>query len=246
MDFSASPTGMQFQLFGPHHLLVMGLVLAANLSLLPLRRLLGEGARRGIRYLLAFLLVLAEVTYMGWRAYAGIFTLQEALPLHLCSVMAFVGAAALVSRSATLYAFTYFLGIGGAAQALITPEIGIYGFPHVRFFTSAVLHGGLITAALYLTVVEGFRPSWRAMGRVIAGLLLYLGFVGVINSAVGSNYLFIARKPPFPTLIDDLGPWPWYILSLFGVGLLSMLLLYSPFIVLDWRSARRRSRPSAI
>jgi len=26
------------------------------------------------------------------------------------------------------------MGIGGALQALLTPDLGLYGFPHFRFF----------------------------------------------------------------------------------------------------------------
>lgn len=247
MDFSAHPTGMSFEIFGPLHLAMLGLVLAVNVSWLPLRRHLGESARRGIRSTLAFAMVLSEATYMLWRALAGIFTLDEALPLNLCAVMAFVGAAMLVTKNRTLYSFVYFLGIGGAMQALVTPELGIYGFPHVRFFTSFVLHGGIITSAIYMTVVEGFRPSWRSMGHAVSGMLMYMALVGGINAVLGSNYLFIARKPGFPSLIDALGPWPWYILPLIGVGLVTVLLLYTPFLVRDWlRAGRKGSRPATI
>jgi uncharacterized membrane protein YwaF len=39
-------------------------------------------------------------------------------------------------------------------------------------------------------------------------------FVGLVNWAIGSNYMFIARKPDTPSLIDVLGPWPLYIIWL--------------------------------
>jgi uncharacterized membrane protein YwaF len=47
--------------------------------------------------------------------------------------------------------------------------------------------------------------------------------------------MFIAHKPETASLMDMLGPWPWYILSLELVGLAVSLLLYSPFGLKDWR-----------
>jgi hypothetical integral membrane protein (TIGR02206 family) len=60
-----------------------------------------------------------------------------------------------------------------------------------------------------------------------------------LNLAIGSNYMFVAHKPLTPSLIDVLGPWPWYILSLEAIGLVLFLLLYLPWVIHD----RKRSRP---
>jgi len=51
-----------------------------------------------------------------------------------------------------------------------------------------------------------------------------------------SNYMFIAHKPDTPSLLDVLGPWPWYILSAEAVGLAVGLLLYLPFALRDWKA----------
>jgi uncharacterized membrane protein YwaF len=59
-----------------------------------------------------------------------------------------------------------------------------------------------------------------------------------LNFLIGSNYLFIAHKPEVPTLIDVLGPWPFYILPLAGIALGMSLILYLPFAIKDWRTAR--------
>ena len=58
------------------------------------------------------------------------------------------------------------------------------------------------------------------------------------NQILGSNYLFIAHKPETASLIDVLGPWPWYILSLEVIGAVMCLLLYLPFAISDMRKKR--------
>ncbi|MGB2956822.1 MAG: hypothetical protein WBB64_12750 [Anaerolineales bacterium] len=40
----------------------------------------------------------------------------------------------LIKKDQRIFEFTYFMGISGALQALFTPDIGMYGFPHFRFF----------------------------------------------------------------------------------------------------------------
>jgi uncharacterized membrane protein YwaF len=49
--------------------------------------------------------------------------------------------------------------------------------------------------------------------------------------------------------MDFLGPWPWYVLSLAGLALVSSLIYYLPFLIGDLVAARsgpiRRSPPSS-
>jgi len=55
--------------------------------------------------------------------------------------------------------------------------------------------------------------------------------IAVINIILKSNYLFICNKPQYPSLMDYLGKWPWYILSLEVVGIITFFICYSPFAI---------------
>ncbi|MBE0695620.1 MAG: TIGR02206 family membrane protein, partial [Anaerolineaceae bacterium] len=99
-------------------------------------------------------------------------------------------------------------------------------------------HGGIVTAAIFMTVVEGYRPTWKSLGRTLLYMNIYMGIVGLINYLIGSNYLFIAHKPETASLIDVLGPWPWYLLALEGIGLVLFTLLYVPFAIRDLTNHR--------
>lgn len=239
MDFSVHPEGIEFRMFGPPHLAALGLVLAVNMALVPLRRVLGEGGRRAFRLGLVALIGVAFLAHAVWRALVGFWDVRTDLPLHLCDLTAVLSLILLLTRSRWLYDFVYFLGVGGAIQALVTSNVGIYGFPHLYFFTSMIIHGGIVTTGLYFTVVEGYRPTWRTLGRVAGYMFLYTAAIFGLNLLLGSNYLFIAHRPEFPSLIDALGPWPWYVLGLVGVGLASLVLLYLPFALKDWWSRAR-------
>jgi len=138
----------------------------------------------------------------------------------------------LITRSYRLYEICYFWGLAGATQALITPDVGRYGFPHFRFFQCFVSHGLIVTAVLFMTFVEGMRPGLGSLLRALLALNLYAAFIGMVNLLLKANYGFVCRKPDDPSLIDVLGPWPWYLLSLEAAALIGLFLVYLPFLFL--------------
>ncbi|MCD6577526.1 MAG: YwaF family protein [Anaerolineaceae bacterium] len=82
------------------------------------------------------------------------------------------------------------------------------------------------------------RPTWKSMLRVVVITNIYMVVVFGINSIIGSNYLYVNHKPPVPTLLDILPEWPVYLLDMEVIGIAVFLLLYLPFVIKDWRSAK--------
>ncbi len=241
--FTKDYTGAPFELFRGFHLAALGIVILINLSFIFWKDKAGPTARRNFRYALAAVLVLVETAWHLWNLCIGQWTVQTMLPLHLCSVFVWLSVVMLVRRDYRIYEFAYFLGIGGAMQALLTPDAGIYGFPHFRAWQVMVSHGAIVTAAIYMTVVEGFRPTWKSLLRVLVVGNAYMLVVGVINALLGSNYLFIAHKPETASLMDLMPPWPWYILTLELLGGIVFTLLYVPFALKDKFAAIQVRRP---
>lgn len=227
--FAYNYRGAAFVQAGPAHLgalLVIGLLILLGWWL-PLSQSQRAAVRRG----LAVLLLVNELFWHLWHAWYGLWTIQTLLPLNLCNLMVFLSAFTLLTRSQIGYEFIYLLGIPAAVQVLITPALGPWGFPHSLFFQIFISHGGIILAALYLTLGEKMRPTgWRAVGRVALWGTLYAAGIFFLNQFLGSNYLFLAYKPPAATLLDYLGPWPWYFLSMEAIALVLVVLLYLPFM----------------
>jgi len=234
--FTPDYTGAPFVLFNAPHLAALGVILLIALSFIFARKLWGETTRRNFRYFLAGWLILSEITWQAWNAYYGLWSIQTMLPFHLCSIFLWLSVYMLLTKNQPIYELAYFLGIGGALQALITPDAAQYGFPHFRAFQTFAAHGGIFLAGLYMTIVEGYRPTLKSFKRVIIWTNVYMVFVFFLNLAIGSNYLFIGHKPEFPTLIDALAPWPWYILELEVVALVILGVMYIPFLIKDWRA----------
>lgn len=236
--FTKDYTGAPFELFGTAHLIALACVVLVNIIIYLSRKKFSSQGRVYFRYICAAILLLNETTWHLWNYFTGQWTVQTMLPLHLCSVLVFVSAIMLITKSYAIYEFAYLLGIAGATQALLTPDAGIYGFPHFRFFQIFISHGAIVTSAIYMTLVEDFRPYWKSLGHIALWGNVYMAVIFVINQLIGSNYLFIAHKPETASLMDVLPPWPWYILALEGIGAVMCLILYIPFIIKDSRSPK--------
>lgn len=236
LDFDGPP----FELFGQGHLTALLIIVSICFSL-PLIRKWSDDRKRNLVYLWGAMLLINETGWHAWNIYWGKWDIQTMLPLHLCSFtvwgsvyMLFTG-----NRNVYFYETLYFLGIGGATQALLTPDAGAYSFPHFRAFQTFISHGLLVIIPLYMTIVEGYRPTLASFKRIFIVTNLYMIAVFFVNLAIGSNYLFVAHKPEFPTLLDALAPWPWYILELEAIGFVVFFIIYLPFLIKDSRSSRQ-------
>lgn len=233
--FSANYSGAPFQFFSMLHLIPLGVLfliyglLYQQRNYIKLNRLFDLRTRT----FLASILILQELILNSWRLANQTWSPATSLPLHLCGVSVVLNAIMLVNKNYLLFEINYFWGLGGAIQALLTPDIGIYGFPHFRYFQFFISHGLIILAVLYMTFIHGYRPQLKSVWKVFGITNIYLIFIAGFNWLVGGNYLFICYKPVNGSIIDFLGPWPWYVLSLEGVGLVSFLIYYLPWFVRD-------------
>ncbi len=230
---TADYQGEAFVLFDQVHLIALGVILLIILLIFFSRNKMSEKKKQDLRDTMATILILNEISFHLWNYFSGRWTLQTMLPLHICSILVWLSAWMLIKKSYRIYEFAYFIGIGGALQALITPDVGIYGFPHYRFFQTFISHGFIIIAAIYMTVAEEMRPTWKSILRVFIFTNLYMAAVYGINTLIGSNYLYLNHKPLTPSILDMLPDWPIYLLYMEGLGLITTFVLYLPFLIKD-------------
>lgn len=230
--------GEPFRLFSQSHLLVLGAFIGLTLLLYFYRaRIRNYALNRFFRYGLAGILVLTEITFQFWHLATESWYAMYMLPLQLCSVSLLLSVVMLLNKSYRLYEITFFWGLGGAGQAMITPEL-FYPFPHFRFFHFFLAHIGIILACLYMTWVEQYQPTHKSVWKAMGFLNLLLPIAFLTNRLTDGNYLFVSHKPSNPSLLDYLGPFPWYILALELVAILLFYLLYASFA---WRNKSVRS-----
>jgi len=206
-----------------------------------------SGSRRfdvAVRWSLAGGCLASEIYLIVWWSWTGA-RLQELLPLQLCDMSIVIAPIVLLTGSRRWYELLYFWGIGGAMQGLLTPNVE-WGFPSIRCVCCFEYHALIVTSALYATFVMRHRPT---AGSILRAWLIAnaLGLVLIpLNRVMGTNYMFLMHKPVTPSLLDVMGPWPWYLVVLDIAALLVMGLCYLPFFILDRRAkARLQSSPDA-
>ncbi|MFW6365675.1 MAG: TIGR02206 family membrane protein [Spirochaetota bacterium] len=123
--------GPAFSLFSCQHLAaIAAIILCIALSIGWMKRLTPESDHRVFRYTVAALLVTQEITLLLWRLFTGQFHPGTSLPLHMCGIAVILCAVMLHNRNRYLFEINYFFGLGGATQAILTPNLGEYSFPH--------------------------------------------------------------------------------------------------------------------
>lgn len=230
IDFTTG-ADFPFRLFSVDHLVPMGLLLAAAIGMYVMRaRLRAPGLNLAVRRLMAMVLLTTEASYHIWAIWNGTWTPGYSLPLHICGLAALLSAVMLLSRSYAIFELVYFWGLAGATQALLTPDLGSYSFPHYMYYKFFIFHSFIILAVLFMAFVEQYRPTSKSIGKVFAVTNIYAAFIAAVDYLTGGNYLYLCEKPQGGSLLDYLGPWPWYIGTLEIVVLLSCLLCYLPYI----------------
>ena len=151
------------------------------------------------------------------------------LPFFLCDLVALMLPFILYQRNRKWIGILYFWALAGTMQALLTPDIED-GFPSFHFFRYFLGHAGIIISVLYTVIVHRVRIHWQDFINAILYAQVYLVGVHLINQVLGSNYAYTMHKPPGPSILDLMGPWPWYILGGEVLMVILFLLLILPFV----------------
>jgi hypothetical integral membrane protein (TIGR02206 family) len=191
--------------------------------------------------LLAATLLVNESIHWGYRLNnVGLSRcVQDHLPLHVCGITIVLTAAALIFRRQRIYEITYFWGLAGSTNAVITPGGLEAGFPDYRFFQYFIAHSGIVAGVLYATLALKMRPTLAGLVRAFVCLNLLAVVLGVLNLLLGSNYMFLCQPPAGTESPFFFAGWPWYIPIIDLIALGMFFAVYSPFLVARWRAPRR-------
>lgn len=226
----AGREGPSFVTFSMAHMgAVMGLCLLILLLFISRKKwsIQPKNMQRIERFFALSLLVI-EVLYHVWLFRSERWNWNDSLPLELCSISLVMTIVLLWTGNKHVYNFVYFAGIGGALQAVATPVLDL-SFPHFRYFHFFYTHVGIIVTALYFTWVKGYRPTFKGLIKTLVALNLLLPTVFALNFLLQGNYMFLNKKPMNGSLLDFLGPYPWYIVSLEVVTFIIFICLWLPF-----------------
>ena len=221
----------EFSAYGPSHWAVIAVfVIGAGLLVWVGRRQSNRQARRLGRILGA----VTALIYAAILVYVLTPPTLDSVPLQLTDLATVVAAYALWSQKHWAYALTYYWGLVLSTQALISPALQSPDFPHYQFLAFWAIHLLVVWAAIYLTWGRGMRPDWRSYRIAVAVSAVWAVVTFTFNSFAGTNYGFINRKPSTASLLDVMGPWPWYVF-------IGTALIVTVWALMTWPWERMRS-----
>ncbi len=233
-------TAANFNLLGPAHLLILAAIPLLAAVLAAIQRRLSPGSS-GLRIGLGAVFLVGLLLWYGYLAVIGQLSFPGTLPLDLCDVTLFLVTIVLFSRNAAIFDLAYYWALAGSSMALLTPDLR-EAFPSLSTVQFFVAHGLAVTAVLYLVWSKQARPRPGSVARAMLALNLFAAFDFTFDSIFKTNYMYLRAKPVRLSLLNVLGPWPWYILTSEGVALALFLLLYLPFRAASRNRAPRRSK----
>ena len=119
---------------------------------------------------------------------------REAIPLHLCSLSALAAIWLAFSPRQALLDSLWYLGMPGAALALVFPAPAVSGLQALLDASYIVTHA-LILVIPSLRMARGMRPQ-RGRSLAMMGMLLVIAAVaGAVNRWLGTDFLFLAAPP---------------------------------------------------
>jgi hypothetical integral membrane protein (TIGR02206 family) len=193
----------------------------------------GTAIARGI----GVLLLADGAVYLVSELSSGSFSAASSLPLALCNALVLVAALACFTKNQLATELTWFLGLAGSLEGLLTPDLST-PFPHLVFFEYLLAHLAVVATALLLVLGLGRVPRAGAVARVFAITIAYAAVVAVVDWTSNANYLFLRRGPRNWTVLRLLGPWPVYLPVAAALALGLFMLLDAPF-----RGTRRAAAP---
>jgi hypothetical integral membrane protein (TIGR02206 family) len=219
---------MPFRPFSDQHLIVLGLIAFLIFLIIWVARNLTPQKRLWVgRGLGIFLLSYALLFYVR-MGIAHALSWEYTLPLELCNWVLIACLVGLFFSNQLASEIAYFWGLGGTLQAILTPDLG-NGFPSWDFVLFFWGHGSTLVAIAFLISRKGFIPRARSVLRMFLALNLYALVVGTVDGLFHWNYGYLCQKPAMSSLLDYLGPWPWYLISLEFLALAIFSLLDLPW-----------------
>jgi hypothetical integral membrane protein (TIGR02206 family) len=204
------------------------------------RKHLNRQQQKRILLIATIIPMAAVVSLIVIKLALGTFNIQEDLPIHICRIVAVMAPWVYLREKPLWTGICYFWVLVGTVNATLTPDL-YSDFPHWEYFNYFGLHLGLIFLPIYYVVVLGHRISLKDLWNAIIASNIFVILSLIINKVLGSNYMFTMRKPEASTILDYLGPWPIYLLSVEALGIALFFVVYLPF----WWRKRTNYNPQA-
>tara|TARA_Y100000768_G_scaffold118543_1_gene87535 strand:+ start:9110 stop:9820 length:711 start_codon:yes stop_codon:yes gene_type:complete len=223
-----------FEMFGNSHLVTLLIIISIAL-LLPITLKGSKIEKKNFiaKFIGVSVILLEFIKPFIWH-YTMDFPWTELIPIHMCNLSSIFVGIFLITYKRIFFEVSFFWGIGGGLNALITPDVP-RNFPDPEYILFFFGHGILMIAILFACLGLKNRPTLESVKNGIYFSLATLPVIYVINIVIGppANYWYLGVKPVGESLLDFFPEPPFHIPLLIILGMLVFYLIYSPFWIYD-------------
>lgn len=236
----------RFTTYGTSHMVVIALLLVGAVALIWVGRAYrGTATAERLGKLLAAATLLFTVPAQLLYFTPGSFDLERTLPLQLCDLAWMVSAYGLWTHRRWAVALTYYWGLTLTTQAVATPDLAV-NFPDRGFIVFWGMHLLVVWGAVYLTWGLNLTPDWRSYRTAFFVTAAWAAAVFSFNLVADTNYGYLNEKPAAASVLDLLGPWPWYVLAEVVIIATVWALLTWPWVALAAKRGPKSAKPGRL
>ena len=223
--------------YGVEHVAVLVIiVVVAVVCVLVARRTRDDDNTIRVLSISGWVLLVVSAVWTVWGLLPANWDLHQSLPFHFSDALRFLAAIALITRAGWAIAILYYWGLTLNLQSVLTPDLNYLQFPVLEFAMYWSLHAAVLIAPIVLTWGLGYRPTWRGYAVTFGATVLWSAIAFGVNLVTESNYSYVSGGPAGASLLDVLGPWPLYLLSVAGLMIVVWGLMTWP-----WETKRSRA-----
>jgi hypothetical integral membrane protein (TIGR02206 family) len=220
----------RFETFGTSHLTVLAICAVGIVAIVGFgRRAQGRDVNRAFAVVILLVTIPLQILQLlpeEWNP-------RTSLPFQLCDLAWMFAVHALWTRSRLSATVLYLWGITLTTQAMITPDFSS-PFPEPRFLMFWAMHLLVIWAAFYVSLGLRIAPTWTTYWRTVGITAVWAGAVMVYNTIADTNYGYLNGKPDNASILDLLGPWPFYVA-------VEIAIIMAVWALMTWPWARQAS-----
>jgi len=229
----------RFDSFSGQHYLLLGLFAVGCVAVAVLgHRCRDTAAEQTVRRAFALVLLVFTVPLTIALVLPGEWNPHTSLPIQLCDLAWMTAAIALWTEAPWAIALTYFWGLTLSIQGIVTPSLG-ESFPELRYFGFLGQHLLIVWATVLLVWGLGRAPGWWGYRFTVAVTGLWAVAIIGFNAIADTNYGYLNRKPSSASILDALGPWPWYVAAEIAILVVVWALMTWPWVAAERRRAAK-------
>lgn len=183
--------------------------------------------KRKVHLLLATILIIDKCSSFIYNLHAGILP-PHGLPLQLSDMTIFIVVITLIAEKQWSFELSYYWGFSGAVLALLTPDLK-YEFPSLPALLYFGSHGIVVISVMIFVLGEFRKPERRSFLKAFLLINAYSVLMSIFDYLFKTDYFYLVHKPERLTLLNYLGPWPFYIIFADIIAFIFFWLLSLPF-----------------